>query len=101
MTRFGNIRACVCTLSQTERDIDDEKNGKREEDAESQMGKKKKHLACSQFSFPADVRQRNYSNDHEQKYLTSFFSSIYTALHKKQHDIQKLLLPSVVSPSSL
>lgn len=91
------IYECVCTLSQTERDIDDEKNGKHEEGAEGQMGKKNKHLACSQFSFPTEVRQRSYSNDHEQKSFTSFFF-IYTVLHKKQQDIQKLLLPSVVSP---
>lgn len=55
MKRFGNIWSCVCTSSQTERDIDDEKNRKRKEDAESQMGKKNKHLACSQFSFPTNV----------------------------------------------
>lgn len=42
----------------------------------SQMGKKNKHLACSQFSFSTDVRQRSYSNDHEQKSL------VYTVLHK-------------------
>ncbi len=60
----------VCLHRQTEQVIEDEKNGKREEGAESQMVKKNTHLACSQFSFPTEVRQRSYSNDHEQK---SFF----------------------------
>ncbi len=93
MTRFGNIWMCVCTVKRSR-----SSKTRRMESAKKVL-KVKWERKTNIWHAHSSPSQPRWDKEVIQMTMNKSLFFIYTVLHKKQQDIQKLLLPSVVSQS--